>query len=1055
MDNGQLRLLSYIAELSALFHDLGKCTDGFQKKLRLVFDNNLRGDPDITLDPVRHELISVFLAAEFLQFAQKSEDSVFDDFRNIRYWFREFAEQSIQIRSGEYFRIRQKLRAGKTASLKGCQAPFEMDRFESDTIGTSILWLILTHHRLPEVSPFRHIEQAESRNPRLRAQQERQQGISLKASVRGYVNIHYLDRVDPFFTIKDSSAQGHPWNDDQWCQRVARTMARIRRDQHEAPDIDFEAPSAWVMGMMYMARPALVFGDHRASMRKEKGDSRAHSRSVFANTTGTVAEPWLADTLNKHLLKTEWDACRYFHLLFGERSNAFRQLPAVNADEISESLKGNDAPEPYDWQNHLGTAASECEGRPTLGIIMAQTGTGKTRGCIKFASELATDGLRCTVGLGLRTLADQTYRDYLEFPVELPPSKVGRMIGNFYPMQVPEERSIGTGASENDGQTALIEDKEGWTTVSGAGIFNGKRRDLILKPVTSMTIDNIIKAVTVKSGIDTHVLMHLMHSDLIVDEIDNFSPADLSFVTVLVHIMGFYGRRVILATATINEVIVEAMRDAYKSGIDKRQAFFETPQPKLALITSVAPYYQVSDLEGNVTEPYRQFIQQNPGALRSDRHWTRLMNIVRPGRALSNVVSDIEERIDLLSEQHCEQIDDLSFSTGFVRMNTVRSAQSIALRLAHRARHPDIHYEYVCYHSKTTGFERYLQEYFLNNMMKRKGQSLPSDVADLKEGLFDRARRAGKSRVVVVVLTTNVIEVGRDHCYDWCVLEPSSLASFVQSIGRVLRHRKTKKVSAPNVALLNAPLKLIRTPGMLWGYPGIETPDLAAGENPRAPGAYRLTTSLDNNLVFRARRARVQSRSSEALRPLRLTTEMIWPALAAPGNIWSLTTPETYEVLPEHSLNLIRLSDYLLLDGQPAGRIQAEPINAGNISGKSGYQLSQVLGQKVRFRHSQNQIDLTCQTLHADYNRPWISDPDGLTVSIGRSPDLNTTRFLLSHIDRESFLDAYIYRFRANRVTRREIMANLFQVTLYEHETDDAFFNCHLGMARFVIFQDN
>lgn len=1058
MHSEQLKLLSYALELSALMHDLGKSTDGFQGKLRLVFDQALRGDPDITQDPVRHELLSVFMAQEFFDFVRKQDASFFSDFRNVRSWFKENAATSIQKRSNEYLKIRQQLAGGKRVGTKGCKAPFDLNRFEQDTTMSTVLWLILTHHRLPEVKPFRNMAR-ETRNPRLRAMQSPTTGISLRASVKGYVNTSFMDRIEPFFEISNLGAEGHPWNDDRWCMRMAKALTKLLEGERNAPAVKFEEPSAWVMGMMYLARPALVFGDHYASMRKERGDDRANSPGIFANTMGTVSQPWLADPLNVHLKKTEREACRYFHLLFTSNNDQLRNLPSVKPEEICGSLKFNEAPAPFQWQNHLETAASECEGRPTLAFIMAQTGTGKTRGCIKLASALSPNGLRCTVGLGLRTLADQTYRDYLEFPIELPAHKVGRMIGNFYPMTAPEERSIGTSATENDGQTALMQDDSGWSALSGTSIFNGRRRDLIMKPVTSMTIDNIIKACTVKSGIDTHVLMHLMHSDLIVDEIDNFSPADLSFVTVLVHIMAFYGRKVILATATINEVIVDAMKSAYQSGIEKRKAFFATQDPKLALVTSVDPYYQVSDLDDRVIARYQSFVSNNPDALRSNRHWVRLLNGVRPGRSMHQVAMDIHRRVDLLSRQHYEEIDGLEYSTGFVRLNTVRTAQEVCLTLSQLADdenaqygHDDTHYEYVCYHSKTTSFERYLQEYVLNNMMKRKGQDLPSDVAALQEGLFDRARRAGKARVCVVVLTTNVIEVGRDHCYDWCILEPSSLASFVQSIGRVLRHRKTKQVGAPNVAVLNAPLKVVQEAGLLWGYPGIETPDLAAGEDPKRPGAYRLMKSLHPSLRDRADRARIVSHGEGDPEPLVAATDMLWPVLSSPGNHWSLTTPESYEQLPEHALNLIRLTDYLLCDGQPAGRIQAEPINAGNIAGKAGYQLSQILGQTVRFRHSQNQVDLTCQTLSADYTQPWVASPGALTVMVGRCPPMNEDRFLLHHIDRDTFLESYIERFRSERVTRREIMANLFQLTLYEHETEDPCFSVHLGMCRSSIF---
>ena len=43
-----------------------------------------------------------------------------------------------------------------------------------------------------------------------------------------------------------------------------------------------------------------------------------------------------------------------------------------------------------------------------------------------------------------------------------------------------------------------------------------------------------------------------------------------------------------------------------------------------------------------------------------------------------------------------------------------------------------------------------------------------------------------------IVLGSPVTEVGRDHDYDWAVVEPSSMRSIIQLAGRVRRHRPGK-----------------------------------------------------------------------------------------------------------------------------------------------------------------------------------------------------------------------------------------------------------------------
>jgi CRISPR-associated endonuclease/helicase Cas3 len=67
-----------------------------------------------------------------------------------------------------------------------------------------------------------------------------------------------------------------------------------------------------------------------------------------------------------------------------------------------------------------------------------------------------------------------------------------------------------------------------------------------------------------------------------------------------------------------------------------------------------------------------------------------------------------------------------------------------------------------------------------------------------------------------------VAEVGRDHDYDWAVVEPSSMRSIIQLAGRVRRHR-SGAVQVPNIALLSHNLKALENPGgAAFTRPGFE-----------------------------------------------------------------------------------------------------------------------------------------------------------------------------------------------------------------------------------------
>ena len=73
-----------------------------------------------------------------------------------------------------------------------------------------------------------------------------------------------------------------------------------------------------------------------------------------------------------------------------------------------------------------------------------------------------------------------------------------------------------------------------------------------------------------------------------------------------------------------------------------------------------------------------------------------------------------------------------------------------------------------------------------------------------------------------------VEEVGRDHDFDWAVIEPSSYRSFIQLAGRVLRHRAlpSNGLQSPNMALMQYNLKgLLDNKKPVFCRPGYESTD--------------------------------------------------------------------------------------------------------------------------------------------------------------------------------------------------------------------------------------
>ncbi|MGL5251137.1 MAG: type I-F CRISPR-associated helicase Cas3f, partial [Enterovibrio sp.] len=72
-------------------------------------------------------------------------------------------------------------------------------------------------------------------------------------------------------------------------------------------------------------------------------------------------------------------------------------------------------------------------------------------------------------------------------------------------------------------------------------------------------------------------------------------------------------------------------------------------------------------------------------------------------------------------------------------------------------------------------------------------------------------------------VATPVEEVGRDHDFDWAIIEPSSFRSIIQMAGRVRRHRDGEVLS-PNIGLLQYNFKGFKGEAeRVFNHPGYET----------------------------------------------------------------------------------------------------------------------------------------------------------------------------------------------------------------------------------------
>lgn len=136
------------------------------------------------------------------------------------------------------------------------------------------------------------------------------------------------------------------------------------------------------------------------------------------------------------------------------------------------------------------------------------------------------------------------------------------------------------------------------------------------------------------------------------------------------------------------------------------------------------------------------------------------------------------------------------------------------------------HARICCYHSQLWMLQRWHIEKTLDEVLTRKNQDWKRTTIENLEiqNILQSALSAGYESVPIIVVATPVEEIGRDHDFDWAVIEPSSSQSIVQVAGRVNRHRLSP-VEFPNIAVLQFNLRYLQRgeDGPSFTRPGLES----------------------------------------------------------------------------------------------------------------------------------------------------------------------------------------------------------------------------------------
>lgn len=604
----------------------------------------------------------------------------------------------------------------------------------------------------------------------------------------------------------------------QHCHRAARSPLGSSTDPH-----------LW-RGVATIARAALVLADQTVSSRDRAPDDRAEGPS-YANTKNNrpcQSLPWHLATVSR----TAGDLV--YHI-------ATLRQPGLSESSTKKVL-AHSGPGRFAWQDQAVSclqAAQAKRERPTLVINLASTGSGKTRANAKIACALRPDGeARFVTALNLRTLTLQTMDAYRD-EIGIGRDELACVIGDKTIQHLHESRATMTNAETEDedgnADEEILLDVAGdvgdelpkWLqNITADRADRDAVRKMLSPAVLVSTVDTIVRAGDPhRQAHHAFGLLRLKTSDLILDELDSYDPKELTAVLRLVIAAGLFGRHVIASSATLPKPIAKALLQAYQTGLRMGAAMAQTPEAvfRCMYVDDVEPPvvheypqgvgFSLDEVANHFDARILQILKQNNGPILK-------RPVMQPVHAIGEEpwYGAVEAAVSRLHADNAWDYGDSGkqVSFGLVRCANIKTAIPLARELATRLPHARV----ACYHSQDLLIQRFHKEQRLDFLLNRKNGNQHIEQDPEIQRLV--TKHTG-SDVPFIVVATPVEEIGRDHDFDWAVIEPSSVHSIVQTAGRVNRHRRTL-ADKPNIAILQFNMLYQRTqPVCVFCHPGLET----------------------------------------------------------------------------------------------------------------------------------------------------------------------------------------------------------------------------------------
>ncbi|MGI0115348.1 type I-F CRISPR-associated helicase Cas3f [Zooshikella sp. RANM57] len=809
-----------ISAMASLFHDFGKANKRFQSKLRENFNKKT------SADPIRHEWISLRLFNTFIG----------DKCRDDQEWLQRLADNPTFPDDWQDKLTKDKLEmsAKDTAVISEGISPFKKLPPLAKVIG----WLIVSHHRLPF-----------DQNKKVACKATNAQALNklperVKISWCGARENATKQHIKQCWTFE----YGLPSQSKAWQKRVQKLAVKMLNRRQLFTEKWFVNPY-----VIHVSRLALMLADHYYSSlsdpsQRVRGDKDCR---LYANTTSKKQEDGADKTLNQpldeHLIGVE----KQNHAICYHLPYLKRQLPSITRHKGFQSRSRNQR---FNWQNKAYDLAKSIQQKTQdqgfFGINMASTGCGKTlaNGRIMYALANEQQGARFTIALGLRILTLQTgevYRSQLQLGAdELAVMVGGSAVREIHKFQQRMSQQDFTEQAGSESVANLLEEQTRVFyesslqsgPISHQLAKNAHANRLLQSPILTCTIDHLMPATeSLRGGHQIVPSLRLMTSDLILDEPDDFDQQDLYALSRLVYWSGMLGSRVLLSSATLPPAIIHGLFDAYYEGRKIFQKNRGAVQGKNAI--SCAWFDEFNCIAGDFadtdgfTNAHTQFVdkrliklgQMNTIVRRAeikplvedvaapdlDNLPVGDQNNTPEGLLFQSVAWQLQQYSVELHYQH-NTYDELSgkhVSFGLVRMANIYPLVNVTKTFLALQGPTDTVFHCCCYHSNHLLTVRSAIEQRLDRCLNRKGDK--NAVFSLPEIQQSLARTSAKHHIFIV-FATPVAEVGRDHDYDWGIVEPSSMRSIIQLAGRIQRHRM-QSCASPNLFLLSSNIKHLQS----------------------------------------------------------------------------------------------------------------------------------------------------------------------------------------------------------------------------------------------------